>query len=109
MSPRQISKARKGTSAEHSAISWLLKKGYQVFKNVHFAGFIDIVIFNGKKLIGIDIKSESFRKKDKTLINRKLTRKQDKYGIELLFVKQDGDCYFGNNKTKNNKAQRENK
>ena len=92
-----LSKVVKGTSAEHSAISWLLKKGYHVFKNVHVTGFIDVVIFNGKELIGVDIKSETFRKKNGQMIYRKPTSKQDKYGVKLLFVKKNGECYFGSN------------
>ena len=90
------SKVVKGTSAEYAGISWLLKQGYHVFKNVHGTGFIDVVIFNGKELIGIDIKSETFRKRNGQMIYRKPTSKQDEYGVKLLFVKKDGECYFGN-------------
>lgn len=90
------SKVVKGTSAEYAGISWLLKQGYHVFKNVHVTGFIDVVIFNGKELIGIDIKSETFRKRNGQMIYRKPTSKQDEYGVKLLFVKKDGECYFGN-------------
>ena len=91
-----LSKAVKGTSAEYAGISWLLKQGYHVFKNVHVTGFIDVVIFNGEKLIGVDIKSETFRKKNGQKIYRKPSSKQKQYSVKLLFVKDNGECYFGN-------------
>lgn len=89
------SKVVKGTSAEYAGISWLLKQGYHVFKNVHVTGFIDVAIFDGKKLIGIDIKSETFRKKNGQKIYRKPSSKQKQYGVKLLFVQENGECYFG--------------
>ena len=90
-----LSKAVKGTSAEYAGISWLLKQGYHVFKNVHVTGFIDVVIFDGEKLIGVDIKSETFRKKNGQKIYRKPSSKQKQYSVKLLFVRDNGECYFG--------------
>jgi len=90
-----LSKVVKGTSAEYAGISWLLKQGYHVFKNVHVTGFIDVVVFVGEKLIGIDIKSETFRKKNGQKIYRKPSSKQKQYSVKLLFVQENGECYFG--------------
>jgi Holliday junction resolvase len=47
----------KSSHSELIACSWLLKRGYDVFRNVSHYGIADIVAFRGDDIIKIDVKS----------------------------------------------------
>ena len=81
--------------SEQTAILFLIKKGYFVFKNLYGVGPADIIAINEKGALEIyDVKSESYRKtwKPGTCICRKLTQEQKKLKMKFIFVDKNGGC-----------------
>ena len=74
-----LSKIKKGMHSEQTAILFLIKKGYFVFKNLYGLGPADLIAINEEGALEIfDVKSESYRNtwKPGTRICRHLTQEQ---------------------------------
>ena len=78
-------KSKKGIIMEHKAAVKFMRKDYFVFMSTDPQSPFDLVAVhpNGEIKL-VDVKSESYRKKDKTKINRVLTKNQRQ------FVKSSG-------------------
>ena len=82
---------RSGDISEHKAVVWLLKQGYEVFRNECCSGPIDIIAFNieTQEVLKIDVKTcNSYIKKDGTRTRSlpKIKQKHRELGIRLLAV-----------------------
>ena len=84
----KLSKSVIGSIAEYFAVIKLLKKGYIVAKSVEPQALFDLIAVdpNKKKIKLIDVKTNSYRKKNNWRINRGLSDKQKKLKIELLMI-----------------------
>ncbi len=90
-----LSKIKKGMHSEQTAILFLIKKGYFVFKNLYGLGPADLIAINEEGALEIfDVKSESYRKtwKPGTRICRQLTQEQKKLKMKFIFVDKKGEC-----------------
>lgn len=76
---------RKGDISELQACSWLLSKGYEVFRNVSGVGPADIVVWKDKELTLIDVKTVRTTHKYPPR-NISLQKHQVKLGVVPLFV-----------------------
>jgi len=86
-SNHNLNKSQKGFIGEYKAIIDLTKQGYHVAKAVDPQCPFDLVAVdkNGNVRL-IDVKSNSYRKKNNWRINRGLSDKQKKLKIELLMI-----------------------
>ena len=85
----------KGAISELLACTFLMCRGYQVFRNVSPRGSIDIVAVRGKEIRKFDIKTAVFRENGFIAnMMRNKTQEQEKEGIEILHVDHKGQCYF---------------
>lgn len=87
----------KGAVNEHLATAWLLKEGYDVFRNVSPRGRADLVIRDWDKdgWISVDVKSEHFdlRGTDKMNEGQRATAKEyASSNIRYLVVTDEGMC-----------------
>lgn len=74
-----------GALSEIMACEWLLRQGYEVFRNISQHGLADYVAWKpGELPILIDVKSATRGKP----VNR-LTQAQEKGGVRLLYVDRD--------------------
>ena len=76
-----------GTRAELIACSWLLKEGYEVFRNVSPHGLIDVIAIKNGVILKLDVRSSG---DDKNFA--RLTAIQTQEGIFRLKVFSNGDC-----------------
>ena len=89
----------KGVVAENLAKNYFLSKGYLVFSSSTAQGCIDLVVIkkNGK-VLKIDVKAVSRRKRDNGKINRRSTNLQKIINVKLFYVDVDKkECYFYKN------------
>lgn len=89
----------RGAYAEHLAIIWLIKEGYEVFKNISPHGACDIVAFRNdfSEKILIDVKTTSvYRTTNKKLKICVIKPKPQhiRGGIKILGVSFYGDHHF---------------
>lgn len=70
---------------ELAACVFLLGEGYEVFRNVSAHGTADIVACKGSEVLRIDVKSAR---------HAKLTPEQEKEGIIILYIDENGRCEF---------------
>jgi hypothetical protein len=91
----------RGAWAEMIAASWLVERGYEVFRNVSPHGPIDIVAIKGQVTEYIDVKlvSPEMLISDAKLGEGRVTKPRLKppqvaAGIRPLFVSPDGFCSF---------------
>ena len=84
---------RDGKRSEILAMEWLLQQGCYVYTPVVEQGPIDIIALNSVgELLLFDVKTVGRRKND-TIISRKLTDIQRKLGVKLLYVElETGRC-----------------
>jgi len=82
---------KKGDYSELLASAWLLKQGYEVFRNVSSVGPIDIVAVNEDETILIDVKTCSLRKDYDviTLGASALNKTAKGFDVKRLFVYKD--------------------
>jgi predicted phosphodiesterase len=78
----------KGAYSELIACTWLLRQGYEVFRNVSPLGLIDIVAIKGDVILKVDVKSANASRQNP------LTDKQRAAGVVALLVYVDGNCEF---------------
>lgn len=87
----------KGAVNEHIATAWLLKEGYDVFRNVSPRGRADLVVRDWEKeeWISVDVKSEQFDLRGTNAMNdgqRSVAREYSASNIRYLVVMDDGVC-----------------
>lgn len=96
--PQYINIGSSGSALELIACAWLLKTGYQVFRNVAPQGPIDIVATKGGSVLKIDVKKASYRtgcfciasgqiRKIKQLMSDVRNK-----GVRYLIAHESGDC-----------------
>lgn len=87
-----IQDRHRGAHNELIATVWLLKAGYEVFRNVSQHGPIDIVAMKDGELLKFDVKASG-------PIDRvaRLSEEQISLGVKLLRVYPDGECEIVNN------------
>jgi hypothetical protein len=71
---------------ELAACLFLLREGYEVFRNISACGTADLIACKGDKVLRIDVKSGSAPK---------LTPEQESEGVVILHVDEHGHCEFG--------------
>lgn len=86
---------RDGKRCELIAADWLISQGCHVFTHVMEQGPVDIVALSPKnEWLFFDVKKAS-RRRNGSIINRTLTKKQQKLGVRLLYVDIDtGECHL---------------
>jgi hypothetical protein len=86
---------RDGKRCELIAADWLISQGCHVFTHVMEQGPVDIVALSPKNdWLFFDVKKAS-RRRNGSIINRTLTKKQQKLGVRLLYVDIDtGECHL---------------
>lgn len=86
-----------GAMCELIASAWLLKNGYEVFKNVSPTGKADLIALKNGNTILIDVtKSNKYYHKDGKISfsrNSIKEKKCNKLNIKVLYVSED-DCFF---------------
>jgi hypothetical protein len=91
MSSNYFNPTLKGALAELAVACKFLKKGYYVSRPLDPSCPFDLVITDKKGVnYLIDVKSISYRKKDKSIINRCLTTLQKQLKIRLYFTNING-------------------
>lgn len=76
----------KGAYCEMIASAWLLKEGYEVFRNISQHGSVDVLAIKNNEIFKFDVKSSNGNK------NSKLSSAQIKENVKLLKVYDDGSC-----------------
>ena len=85
-STMKLKDSTKGTVNELRAINEFLKKGCVVCKNVEAQGPFDIsVTFPNGKVELLDVKTNSFRKRDDFPIHRSLSDTQKELGVKFWY------------------------
>lgn len=89
-----MDKKHKGAYGELIACAWLLRNGYEVFRNVSPHGYADIVAVKDGIATFIDVKTGRERKSDGKLLTLDNTRQKNIENVELkyLYVLNSGDC-----------------
>ncbi len=83
----EINKKHKGALAELTAISWLLKQGYEVYRNVSYHGICDIVASKGGELLKIDVKTaNNYLRTGKFYVSQTASDEQVAHGVKVLGV-----------------------
>jgi hypothetical protein len=84
---------RKHIGAHHEliAIIWLLKQGFEVFRNVSQHGIIDIIAIKGNETLRLDVKGAGYRT-DGSQEQKALSSEQINSGVKCLRVFPDGQC-----------------
>jgi hypothetical protein len=95
-----FSEKRKGDISEIQVCYHLMKKGYEVFRNISCVGFADVVIIHNKtkEKMFIDIKTPTvYTTKDglKKMRVNKLSKKQVELGVKVACVYR-GKLYIKN-------------
>lgn len=86
-----VTGSRLGGYGELIAAAWLLKQGYEVFRNVCPVGPVDLVAMKDGKIELFDVKS-SYRNKFGQLIHSKLSPEQKAMGVRCLCLLPDDSC-----------------
>jgi Holliday junction resolvase len=73
----------RGARTELAACIYLLGEGYEVFRNISASGSADLIAWKGDEVLRIDVKSGK---------SAKLTPKQEKEGVVILHVDENGHC-----------------
>jgi hypothetical protein len=90
---------QRGAWAELIACSWLIEKGFRVFRNVGAHGPVDIVAEMGGRFLPVDVKLTTMDyTRARPMVTKGnsgvLTLEQEQMGVILLFVTHDGICSF---------------
>lgn len=87
--------ASRGAYSELKATTWLLERGFDVFRNQSANGRFDLVIYCKKtdKFYGVDVKTGHYYYKKNG--ERVLSHSSSRYpNTMLLIVTPDGECVF---------------
>lgn len=103
-----VSNGTKGAVAEYVASIWLIRQGYDVFRNMSPNGIADIIArkWSTDETLFIDVKSQYFNPEDryksldearrafekKEMSDRETYKKGLEQGIKFLIVSDDGKC-----------------
>lgn len=80
-----IADRHKGAANEMAAIAWLLKRGYEVFRNVSQHGPIDLIAYKDGVTLLLDVKSKK----------SELTKmKPEQYAIGVRFIAPENDGFI---------------
>jgi Holliday junction resolvase-like predicted endonuclease len=83
----------RGAYNELTACLWLLKQGYEVFRNVSPHGLTDIVAIKGKEVHRIDVKKGGYQaKRWSNSADQTLEKQQVDQGVKRLNVFKNGVC-----------------
>lgn len=82
----EIEQRHRGAHNELVATVWLMKQGYEVFRNVSSHGPIDIIARRGHETLLLDVKSASKGSRVR------ITQEQAELQIAVLIVDSDDHC-----------------
>ena len=87
----------KGAVNEHLATAWLMKEGYDVFRNASPRGRADLVVrdWDAGEWISVDVKSEHFDLRGTDAMNasqREVAKGYESSKLRYLVVSDDGVC-----------------
>lgn len=82
-----------GAHNELAASTWLLRQGYEVFRNVSRHGDVDLIGMLEGKVELFDVKS-AVRAADGTILRHKFSKQQIDLGVKCICVFEDGSCEF---------------
>ncbi len=94
----EIHRKHKGALAELLAISWLLKQGYEVYRNVSPHGLCDIIGEKNDKIIKIDVKTGYISPLTGEMRVPDLSEEQTKNGIRAIavfYTETVDQCFWG--------------
>ena len=86
-----LAKRHSGAHNELVATVWLLRQGYEVFRNVSMHGAVDLVAIKDGKVELFDVKKSSYQN-DGTITRPKFSQEQKALGVRCLCVFDNGDC-----------------
>lgn len=86
-----LSPSHVGAYTELIAAAWLMKQGYEVFRNLSPVGPVDLVGIKDGQTEYFDVKV-SYRNGDDQNIHAKLNDKQKALGVKCICVFEDGTC-----------------
>ncbi|XKM40341.1 hypothetical protein A4U53_030905 [Rhizobium ruizarguesonis] len=100
----------KGAINEHVATAWLMKQGYDVFRNASPRGRADLVANNwdGSGWVPIDVKSEGFDLDGFAPMNegqRDQAKRYEGDDLKYLVVMDNGNCVWWNDIAKANRQE----
>jgi Holliday junction resolvase-like predicted endonuclease len=84
-----VTRIKSGAHAELIASAWLLKQGYEVFRNVSPDGEADLVVFcpNTRELKRVDVKTQNhYVTKTGQIRTYALTESKRRPGVSVLLV-----------------------
>lgn len=84
-----MDKKHKGARAELLAITFLLKEGYEVFRNVSPHGLIDIVALKGGVSVHFDVKTAQITSDGGKRLMARLSLEQVSAGVKCINVYDD--------------------
>ena len=87
----------KGACSEMAACSFLLREGYEVYRNVSAHGMIDIIAIRGKETLYVDVKSAKVGELLGGPIYSRITKQQRDNGVILIVVYDNGECFVDSN------------
>lgn len=84
-----------GLKYEMLACAWLIARGYFVFKNIGMYGPVDIIAMKDEEIIKFDVKKAKFGRTG-AIIGKKMAKTfyQRNHGIEILLVRDSGECFL---------------
>lgn len=105
---KEVSPGTKGAINEALASAWLMKQGYDVFRNCSPNGIADLVAkrWEDDGVLFVDVKSEQFNpdgalslfdgkgNKDRQIHDYRIVEKGRQFGIRYLIVRDDGYCHW---------------
>jgi hypothetical protein len=74
-----------GAHSELAACAWLLRNGYEVYRNVSPHGLVDVIATKDGKIYKFDVT---------TGITKKVSKGQAAEGVLVLVVLNSGDCFI---------------
>ena len=87
MSKFIVEKQIKGTVAENLAKNYFLSKGFLVFPSLTAQGCIDMVVIDrNNKILKVDVKCVSRRKRDNHKVNRSRTSLQKELDVKIIVM-----------------------
>ncbi len=81
-----------GSFSELIAATWLMKQGYEVYRNLSACGKVDLLAERNGELIKIDVKTAHTRKDGSFYRPTSEIKLQNAQNISILFAFPSGDC-----------------
>lgn len=94
MVKKRINAGRIGDVGELTASAWLLREGYEVFRNVSSVGPIDIVVIKDGKITLVDVTTAQFLKGGQMILATHKERNAKKIGAVVLYITREGSCVW---------------